>query len=580
MFGFPFYEQSPYGYQDGQRRRGTYPAYPQQRPVSYRYPQYEDQEEEEEEDAYSTQRQRQLRQQQLLQQQRQQELLRQQELQRQQELRQQELLRQRELQQRAELQRQRELQKAQQRYRQQQQQAARIQQESDEEESSEEEAAEEEEDEEDQEVPAFFRHAFPQRVTRNPFSNPKTAKTKKHPQRTSQGQYKDHPHVQSHPQPQPAPQPKKEINKDAVATKIQKVFKGWQVRKLRIIPKLRSIKVCSQFLVFYGVLTILQRVEDEVDSIVSRSTAILELPIDGSATLDANTQYVGTVPKPFLALELELTSKLIQLDEISGASPLVRTARKALVTKIEGINSKLDTLKKVYARVEPVVQETDATSTAAPMETEQESPVVPDVEVKDADTQDNEKLNFFRDGEQQPQAESQEPTGEAGFSGEEPLVQPVEEESQESSSSTEQEMPHVEDADTDSDFTLLPTEEAAPLLKDEATETDELELEPEPIEAEPLPSSVTSTPDPETTSLIDAAAPTPTSTLPDVPMEDEWVHMEASTPTTTTQPTATTATITQQLQDTHIQQIPTLKRMCYNLCNQLLQKAIASEPVH
>jgi len=291
-----------------------------------------------------------------------------------------------------------------------------------------------------------------------------------------------------------------------------------------------------------------------------------------------------------LALELDLTSKLLQLDEISGASPIVRTARKALVSKIEGINAKLDTLKKVYARTEPEVQETapesDATAPTpvSPMEIEQETPAVPDVEVKEADSsEDNEQLKFFREGEQQ-QPESQERIGQAGpqqhmeFSGEEPLVQPVDEEEPQASSPAEQEMPHIEDADNDLTIVDAPSEDtSAPLLKDPTAE--EIDPEPEPIDAEPLPPSVvtdaSSSSDPETVPLLSEAA---SPSVPDVPMDDGWVCMGSPTDTTTT----TKPTLQQSVQQpTNIQpqQILSLKKMCYNLCNQLLQRAIAN-PVH
>jgi len=100
-----------------------------------------------------------------------------------------------------------------------------------------------------------------------------------------------------------------------------------------LINKLRSIK----------------RIESDVDALEATpiNQEILNLNLEEPLP-NLDTNYVGKVPRCVMALEHELTTKLLSLDEISGGSDVVRQRRKALVAYIERILSRVDAIKKAY----------------------------------------------------------------------------------------------------------------------------------------------------------------------------------------------------------------------------------------
>jgi len=131
---------------------------------------------------------------------------------------------------------------------------------------------------------------------------------------------------------QPQPQPRKKVNLNKPALKIQRLWRGWNVRKYELISKLRAIK----------------KIDDEVDELLFLNqqflhpTSITEVPSDVSVT--------NNVPRPLLQFEHELTTKLLSTDEISGRIEIIRTSRKELVNKIEGILQEVDAAKTFFQK--------------------------------------------------------------------------------------------------------------------------------------------------------------------------------------------------------------------------------------
>lgn len=118
------------------------------------------------------------------------------------------------------------------------------------------------------------------------------------------------------------------------------------------------------FLKIYSNL-LLQNIETEVDAITATPINQQILNLNPSEPLPPalDTYYVGNIPRNVLLLEHELTAKLLSLDGISGASEIIRPRRKGLVNKIEGILSKVDAIKKVYATMTPPPNPTPSIST-------------------------------------------------------------------------------------------------------------------------------------------------------------------------------------------------------------------------
>jgi len=173
---------------------------------------------------------------------------------------------------------------------------------------------------------------------------------KKHHTKQQSAQHHEHQQRQQQ-QPQQVPVQKKlrEVDQDKEALKIQRQWRGYQVRKYNIISKLRAIN----------------KIEEAVDELTATpiNQQILNLnPLEPlPTTLDS--YYVGKVPRNVMLLEHELAAKQLSLDEISGAAEIVRPRRKALVTKIEAILSKVDAIKKGYATMTPPPNPTPTIST-------------------------------------------------------------------------------------------------------------------------------------------------------------------------------------------------------------------------
>jgi len=126
---------------------------------------------------------------------------------------------------------------------------------------------------------------------------------------------------------------------DMEAIKIQRQWRGWQVRRHNMISKLRAIA----------------KIESEVDSLVLTPVNQQILSLNPAEPLPAtlDTYYVRGIPRNVLVLENDLTQKLLSLDEIGGASEIVRSARKGLISKIEKILSRVDAIKRIYATMTP-----------------------------------------------------------------------------------------------------------------------------------------------------------------------------------------------------------------------------------
>jgi len=150
------------------------------------------------------------------------------------------------------------------------------------------------------------------------------------------------------------------MNKEAI--KIQRRWRGWDVRKHEIVSKLRSIK----------------KIENEVDVLESSPATQEILNVSLTEPLpNLDTQYVGKVPRCVMALEHELTAKLLLLDGISGGGDLVRQRRKALVSHIEKILSRVDPIKKAYNNSPnhpPKVDTMETEPTPTPTSTTGDSP--------------------------------------------------------------------------------------------------------------------------------------------------------------------------------------------------------------
>lgn len=102
-------------------------------------------------------------------------------------------------------------------------------------------------------------------------------------------------------------------------------------------------------------LRAIAKIESEVDSLVLTPVNQQILSLNPAEPLPAtlDTYYVRGIPRNVLVLENDLTQKLLSLDEIGGASEIVRSARKGLISKIEKILSRVDAIKRIYATMTP-----------------------------------------------------------------------------------------------------------------------------------------------------------------------------------------------------------------------------------
>jgi len=318
-----------------------------------------------------------------------------------------------------------------------------------------------------------------------------------HPKPPQQSQQRPHPQQEQQKQPQQPPQHisskkgvqipvssggvrrapqqvvQKVIDQDASAKRIQRLFRAWVVRKQRILEKLRLLK----------------KIEEEVDLLRQHNVDLL------ASIIPADSPFVGDVPRPVAALEHELTTKLISLDEISvhGPSDIVRRSRKALVNKIEGILSGLDRIKQTVKR-ERIEQALRA------MEVDKKTPIE----------------------EKQTKCE------------EEGIAESTEDETQDKQLSQTEEQPIVN----------LQDQQHKDAMKEEPLLTSQQEQEQEDDD------------------MLDYAQTRlqPTQKEQDTTMMTKEIPKEITNAKKSSPPP--------------IRQIPSLKRMCYNVCDQVMRRAL------
>ncbi len=130
--------------------------------------------------------------------------------------------------------------------------------------------------------------------------------------------------------------------------------------------------------------------------------------------------YIGRIPRPVLALDHELTSKLIHLDEITGGGDLIRQRRKALAAKVERILSKIDEGKRIFSTMDPppapepvITSHHDSSQDSSQSSTDTELP-----DAKDADSTTTENKKKESDKEVQVREEQMEDISGAGIPSE------------------------------------------------------------------------------------------------------------------------------------------------------------------
>eukprot|EP01111_Echinosteliopsis_oligospora_P012974 TRINITY_DN453_c0_g1_i1.p1 TRINITY_DN453_c0_g1~~TRINITY_DN453_c0_g1_i1.p1 ORF type:complete len:344 (+),score=97.28 TRINITY_DN453_c0_g1_i1:84-1034(+) len=147
-------------------------------------------------------------------------------------------------------------------------------------------------------------------------------------------QYQQH---QQHPQQAqetayqaPVKRQPRKINKNKSALKIQRLWRGWNVRKYELVSKLRAIK----------------KLDEEVEVLWADNQQFLHPSV--STQVPPDVQVTNNIPRPLLLFEHELTSKLLSTDEITGRHDTIRTNRKDLVNKIEKILAQVDSAKTFF----------------------------------------------------------------------------------------------------------------------------------------------------------------------------------------------------------------------------------------